>query len=72
MALRHLLLKPLDQTIFFQRHGELFDWIEIEDSIWTWDKNHLTYTRWANRPNRVSSPPYEQPFKKIMDTVLCR
>ena len=22
--------------------NKLFDWTEIEDSIWTWDKNHLT------------------------------
>ena len=43
MALRHCLLQKLfDQTIFFQRHNKLFDWTEIEDSIRTWDKNHLT------------------------------
>ena len=25
-----------------QRRNELCDWTETEDSIWTWDKNHLT------------------------------
>ena len=43
MALRHcLLLKLFDQTVFFQQYNKLFDWTEIEDSRWTWDKNHLT------------------------------
>ena len=30
------------KIISFQRHNELFDWSEIEDSILTWDKNHFT------------------------------
>ena len=30
------------KTIFFQWYIKLFDWSEIEDSAWTWDKNVLT------------------------------
>ena len=43
MALRHCLLqKMFDEKIFFQRRNEHFDPTEIADSIWTWDKIHVT------------------------------
>ena len=62
MALRHLIVKTTYQIIFFQRHNKLFDWTEIEDPMWTRDKNHLT--RRANPLNRASAPPYEQPLSR--------
>ena len=37
MALRHLIVKNT-----FSSDSKLFDWTDIEDSMWTWDKNHLT------------------------------
>ena len=48
------------KTIFFLRPKKPFDWIEKEDSTWTWDKNHLTYVSQPTEPDQLTS--YEQPL----------
>ena len=54
MALRHcLLLKILDETVFFQRHDKLFDGTEIENSIQTLDK--IISPRSASPPSQFIS-----------------
>ena len=35
-------LNYLIKAIIFQQHNKIFYWSETEDSIRTWDKNHLT------------------------------